>query len=258
MARTILSVFFLMYSLLCYAMPLGFRMSMQSHNYKYSPTRVEVSVTAGEKIHFDVLVYDDDVCTIDWGDGSADSYDGAYFADEDGYYMPNHTYSESGVYVVSILSDADIGEWDFGIVSFFDKDDNTSVTRVLEWGDNIGDLIYACSQKSSGYVYSNCANLRSIPADFKNVGNICGAFYGCTKLESIPAWGGVTNAWHAYAGCTGVTSVWKGATLETLMPDSVTSHEGAVTNSSEFLQSLFYPEWGGTRSRDSSSSESNR
>ena len=124
-------------------------------------------------------------------------------------------------------------------------------------------------------VYNGCSKLTGeIPAFPPNVKNVNRAYQKCvglygdapewpdtvttahdtfwnTKVSGlIKKWGAamVTATW-TYENCKYLTGAWTDDPAE-LMPTNITSHDSCVSGASDALRALFYSDWGGTRTKE--------
>ena len=133
-------------------------------------------------------------CTIDWGDGNAETFETASTE------VNTHTYTDGIEYhLISLSNYSSIDN-----EAFFNCRRLTSVT--------IPDSVTSISSSA----FSGCDGLTSvtIPDSVTSIGG--SAFLGCSGLTSITIPDSVTSIGHsAFDGCRGLTSI--------IIPDSVTS-----------------------------------
>jgi surface protein len=126
-------------------------------------------------------------CTIDWGDGTSDSYTTT------GY--KNHTYAVNDVYIVQISGTLT----GFGLATAPTAANVNKLTECLSFG-TIG-------LTSLAYAFQACANLTSVPSSIPSaVTSIRNMFNDCTSFNSsnVTSWNttNVTNMSFMFAGCT--------------------------------------------------------
>ena len=135
--------------------------------------------------------------TIDWGDGSKETYTSSNLQYENGEGYVTHTYQNSNSEtLIEIL----------GECNTIGMSENSQLISIEDWG-------YTGSQ---GYYFGYCENLTTIasprPNTFKNVISFKSTFAGCTSLTSIPAdlFANCTQVevftW-TFRGCTSLTSI---------------------------------------------------
>lgn len=119
---------------------------------------------------------------------------------------------------------------------------------IPPWNDKVTDV-------SSCYGY-NGALTGSVPAWGKSITVAENTFRRCRGLTGdIPAWpSGLVNAEGTFRECTGLNGAWT-EDADALMPESVTNHTNTFTDASDELRSLFYTDWGGTKTRPSTGTE---
>ena len=129
-------------------------------------------------------------CTIDWGDGNAETFE---VVDSE---LTTHTYTDGIEYHLISLSN-------YTVIDNSTFSDFIGLTNVII-GNNATSI--------NAYAFSGCSNLTSI-----TIGNIvtsieeC-AFYNCSGLTSITIGNTVTSiGWNAFENCSGLTSVTIGS-----------------------------------------------
>lgn len=146
-----------------------------------------------------LFIWDAVDLTIGWGDGTFNTYNGAFEA-------PSHIYPSSGTYDVTIQ----------GVLSRFQLDTGKgNMTTIL----NPFDPTTGSSLTSMSDTFWECTSLTSIPAGLfdncPNVTSFANTFAYCSSLTSIPA--GlfdncplVTNFGGTFRDCTSLTSIPSG------------------------------------------------
>ena len=158
-------------------------------------------------------------CTIDWGDGTVETFETASAV------VNTHTYTDGFEYHLISLSN----------YSSIDNDvfQNCSGLTSVTIGNGVISIGYGAFKGCSGlinviipdsvtsigkYAFQNCNGLTSItiPDSVTIIGN--GAFSGCSGLISVIIGNSVTSInWGTFDGCSGLTNI--------TIPDSVTSIE---------------------------------
>ena len=135
--------------------------------------------------------------TIDWGDGTKESYTSSNLQYDNSMGYVTHTYqdSNSGT-IIEIL----------GECNTIDMSENSQLISIEDWG-------YTGSQV---YYFGGCENLATIASPrtntFRNVKEFASTFVDCTSLNSIPAdlFVNCTQveyfSW-TFRGCTSLTSI---------------------------------------------------
>jgi len=113
-------------------------------------------------------------CTVNWGDGSSDSYTTTGFK--------THTYASAGVYVVQISGTLRSLNYGTGANTTNNK---LKLVRCLSFGET------GLTNLSDGF--RNCSNLIQCPASLpatSNVENLAGCFFNCTSFNDarIAGW----------------------------------------------------------------------
>ena len=135
--------------------------------------------------------------TIDWGDGTKESYTSSNLQYDNSMGYVTHTYqdSNSGT-IIEIL----------GECNTIDMSENSQLISIEDWG-------YTGSQV---YYFGGCENLATIASPrsntFKNVTSFQGTFEECARLTSIPSdlfanCAQVENFNWTFKGCTNLTSI---------------------------------------------------
>ena len=129
-------------------------------------------------------------CTIDWGDGNAETFE---VVDSE---LTTHTYTDGIEYHLISLSN-------YTVIDNSTFSDFIGLTNVII-GNNATSI--------NAYAFSGCSNLTSI-----TIGNTvtsieeC-AFYNCSGLTNITIGNTVTSiGWNAFENCSGLTSVTIGS-----------------------------------------------
>ncbi len=131
------------------------------------------------------------VCTINWGDGTIESFD---TSNTTSY----HTYIAAGDYVVRISGE--VGEIDYG---------NSGTNQHPIHVHNLGDLNYTSHKE----MFKNCKNLVSFTTGYTkyNGNNISYMFRGCSALKYVNVKGfdihNLEWANGVFYGCTGLETL---------------------------------------------------
>ncbi len=155
---------------------------------------------------------------IYWGDSSVDKNVAVT-----GDTTTDHTYSQAGVYTISVITTDDF--------RFYMNNDATNRAKLLKvtgtlvntWSNIFEKAFHGCSAlteinvanfpaEGGGFaaVFRDCSSLISIPAiDTSNVTTFNGAWRGCTSITTIPSsydFSKATNMFGAWWDCTSITS----------------------------------------------------
>lgn len=123
--------------------------------------------------------------TVDWGDGSIETFTGALS-------NATHTYGFPGIYTVSITGS-------FPRIYFFASGDQQKLLKVMQWGD--------IQWQSMEYAFRNCINMNVTATDeplFQGVISLRSMFEGCTSLTaSLGNWNmtNVASIQSMFEGC---------------------------------------------------------
>ena len=120
-----------------------------------------------------------------------------------------------------------------------------AATSLPDWSN-----CTALTQTERTYQY--CKNLTGeVPAWPPNLTRAGSTFEQCAGLTgTIKAWPStLTQAWWTFYGCKNLTGAWTSDPAE-LMPTNITSHDNCVSGASDALRALFYSDWGGTRTKE--------
>ncbi len=132
-------------------------------------------------------------CTVDWGDGTSNSYSGTA-------PVMLHTYPSAGTYTVKISGT-------FPRISFVNTGDKLKLLTIEYWGTGVwsGSMLNA---------FNGCANLKINAQDvpnFAGVTNTSAMFQNCTSLTSINVSGwnvsNVTVANNMFYNCAALSSI---------------------------------------------------
>ncbi len=137
-------------------------------------------------------------CTVNWGDGNVDSYDGDL---DDTWVQHTYSASEPTDFVVSVSGTAER-------MNTADIPQKAGIISVEHWG-NLG-------VQSVDHAFSQLSSLRSVCADtegfFSLVTDCTGIFEGCVGLTELP--GGLFRSGadirtfeFAFNGCSGLSSL---------------------------------------------------
>lgn len=136
--------------------------------------------------------------TVDWGDGTSDTFTGLQYHNNNTAIYPQHTYPQAGTYVMTISNDLEC----------FNLCKNTKVTRLIQWGK---DVTYGChysyrSAASNMSTFYDCINMVGEVPPFPE--GMVAAFgtFGNTKVSgAIPKWNNaIKDVGHCYYGCSGL------------------------------------------------------
>ena len=173
----------------------------------YKPMITKWNIEAGNevKIHLYSPINEDNPVenttnvTIDWGDGTKETYTSSNLQyDFLGGYVTHAYQNSNSETVIEIL-----GECNMFYILY---DSSPMLISIEDWG-------YTGSQE---YHFYDCENLTTIASPrsntFKNVISFEGAFSGCSSLTSIPAdlfanCSQVTNFGRTFSGCTNLATI---------------------------------------------------
>lgn len=167
--------------------------------------------------------------TVDWGDGTSDTYTGLRYHNNNTRIYPQHTYPKGGKYIMTISNDLEC----------FNFAENLKVTRLIQWG---ADVTYGChySYRDATLMstFRDCDNLAGeVPPWSKKMLEAYGTFDGCRRLSgTIPQWNdvmtNVNNCYHSCRGLYGSIPQWN---------ESITSTASCYYGCSNLTGSI--PQW---------------
>ena len=137
------------------------------------------------------------------------------------------------------------------IGSVFRNCQKMALTKLPEWPKSLKKI---CDHSSEWYgVYWRCYAIKAdkIPEWPEGLTSANGVYSGCRGITGkIPKWpANATQMSWTYNGCSLLTGAWTSDPAE-LMPTNITSHGGCVSGASDALRALFYSDWGGTRTKE--------
>lgn len=160
--------------------------------------------------------------TVDWGDGTKEDYD--LVINPLSTPAPTHTYTEKGVYNVSISGTA---EKIYSVLGYT-TEMNSYITGVKQWGNlgltSLEDGFY--SNPNLKYIADNPGNAFTEVVSFKN------AFKNCVALEAVPA-----SLFKNCAKLEDVSFCFTGCKSLTEFPEGLFKDCPAITNFGSFSSS---------------------
>lgn len=170
--------------------------------------------------------YDSSVLTIDWGDGTSDTF--TYTSN----FSRSHTYPDYGDYTIKIWISSGAGNYTFG---------NGSRTTTVVGGSSgayrstlikafVGDSV----TNINNYAFYSCFSLReiSLPAGLQTLGN--NSLYNCAYLPHITLPHGTSEIGNeAFSSCYSLMSV--------SIPNTVASIGTEAFHGNSLLQSIVLP-----------------
>ena len=130
---------------------------------------------------------------VDWGDGSVEILTGKTT------YLPEHTYTTAGEYIVKLTGSKFIGVHGFPT---FDSIFQVTVKEILSL-----KMPTDSTNVSLRYAFNGCCLTGNIPAWDDCIVNAYSTYRGCAGLTgNIPKWGpNILDAGYTYHNCSGLT-----------------------------------------------------